>query len=414
RFIRGEEVSANPDNVFAKLARWGYRHRRLVLSLVLFAITLGAVGVAFSLYDRIKAGRIEAARTEFRHRRTQELSRLLGLALGASRSLDRQISKMEHSLHSTTTEALLLLNAKLTVDDAPATYSLLDLHDPEKRPATLVDSPGFGFTVDLGNIAYHVSRGSHPEKYLDRVRRLTLLQPMLMRAVVESGSGAVLSEENMTKLRERALQKGVPLVSIYFGFHDGLFVTYPGELGIDGGGVYDHRRRPWYLDRVLNRRSEAIVWGSPYLSVNNKLVLTCTLPMIDTRGKNHGIAAIDVSLTEMVNELRGEGNQGAALLAKSIVDADGNIVLDLDERFLRDTRSNYQVVDGKLKFLRYPDQELLRQIRQRRAGYILRRENGRDVAYVFAGMFSVPWCYIEKLDLDRALAERGVAQPPEL
>ena len=413
RFIRGEEVSANPDNAFSKLARWGYRHRRLMLGAVLVAIALGALGVAFSLYDRIQAARIEAAQAEFRHHRAQELSRMLGYALGASRSLDRQISKMEYGLHSVATEALLLLNAKLTIDGDPPIYSLLDLHDPKKRPASVVYSPGFGFTVDLDNIAYHVARGSAPKDYADRVRRLTLLQPMLMRTIIESGNDSVLSEENMANLRERALKKGIPLVSLYFGFHDGLFVTYPGELGIDGGGVYDHRKRPWYVDRVKNKKSEALQWGSPYLSVNDKLVITCTLPMIDTKGKNHGIAAADVSLPQMIEELRGEGNQDKALLAKSIVDAEGNIIVDLGESFLRDAGNNYQVVDGKLKFLRYPDQELLKQIRQRRAGYIIRREKGRDVVYVFAGMFSVPWYYIEKLDLDEALAARGVVRPPE-
>jgi len=412
-FIRGEEVSANPDSSFGKLARWAYRHRRLVLVFVLTAVALGATGVAFSLYDRIQADRIAAEEAEYRHHRRRELSRLLGSALGASRSLDRQISKMEYELRAVATEAMLLLNAKLTMEDEPPIYSLVELHDTLKRPASVVDSPGFGFTVDMDHIAYHLSPGSAPKDYPDRVRRLTLLQPMLMRAVVESGNDAVLSEENMEKLRERALQRGVPLVSLYFGFHDGLFVTYPGELGIDGGGVYDHRKRPWYLSRVNNPKTKALVWGSPYLSVNDKLVLTCTLPMIDTRGRNHGIAAADVSLPRMIEELREEGNKESALLAKSLVDAEGNIVVDLGENFLRNTRNNYKVVNGKLEFLRYPDQELLKQIRLSRAGYVVRREGGREVVYVFAGMFSVPWIYIEKLDLNRLLHEQGINPPPE-
>ena len=413
RFIRGEEVSANPDSCFGRLARWAYRHRRLMLVLVLAATTLGATAIAFSLYDRIQTGRYEAAWAEYRHHRGRELSRLLGSALGASRSLDRQISKMEYELRAVATEAMLLLNAKLTMEDEPPIYSLVELHDTLKRPASVVDSPGFGFTVDMDHIAYHLSPGSAPKNYPDRVRRLTLLQPMLMRAVVESGNDAVLSEENMEKLRDRALQRGVPLVSLYFGFHDGLFVTYPGELGIDGGGVYDHRKRPWYLSRVNNPKTKALVWGSPYLSVNDKLVLTCTLPMIDTKGRNHGIAAADVSLPRMIEELREEGNKESALLAKSLVDAEGNIVVDLGENFLRNTRNNYKVVNGKLEFLRYPDQELLKQIRLSRAGYVVRREGGREVVYVFAGMFSVPWVYIEKLDLDKLLRERGIARPGE-
>ena len=37
------------------------------------------------------------------------------------------------------------------------------------------------------------------------------------------------------------------------------------------------------------------------------------------------------------------------------------------------------------------------------SGYIIREEKGRRVAYVFSGMFSVPWYYIEKLDLNELL-----------
>ena len=417
-FIRGEEVSANPDGFFGRLARWGYRHRRLMLSLVLCAVTIGAVGVAYSLYERVKTGRKEAQLAEARHaqeqalaKQQQLLSRALGNAMGASRSLDRQITKMENGLRAVTTEALLLLNAEdITVTGKPKIYSLTDLHDPKKRPATLTDSPGFGFVVDLDHLAYYISPGAKPANVEDRMRRLTLLQPMQLRAVVESSNDSVLSEENLQMLRERALEKGVPLVSLYFGFDDGLFVTYPGELGIDNNGTYDHRKRWWYKLRTEEDKSSALKWHTPYLSVNGKLAFSCTLPMIDTRGKRHGIAAADISLPRMLEELSEEGNHGPAVLGKTIVNADGNIVLDLSKNFMRDTREYYAVENGDLKLIPYPDQELFREIRDRRVGFIVRKEKGKRVAYVFSGLFSVSWYYIEKLDLDELL-KSGVSAP---
>ena len=430
RFIRGEEVSANPDSFFGRFARWSYRHRRLMLSLGLCAITLGAVGVAYSIYERYRQEKIRHAQEQALaqqrcereqaqrreeaalHHRQQALTVALGYALGASRSLDRQIFKMENGLRSVTAEALLLLNADdLTVNGKPPIYSLTDLHDPEKRPATLVDSPGLGFTVDIDHIAYHISRGCHPEKLEDRIRRLTLLQPMLMRTIVESSHDSVLSEENLPALRERALKNGVPLVSLYFGFDDGVFVTYPGELGIDHNGTYDHRKRWWYKLRTESDKSSALKWHTPYLSVNGKLVFSCTLPMIDTKGRHHGVAAADISLPKMLDELREEGNHGKALLEKSIVNDDGNVVLDLSKDFMRDKAKYYAVENGDLKFIPYPDQALFREIRERRVGYIVREEGGKKVAYVFAGMFSVPWYYVEKLDLDELLRTGGVIQP---
>ena len=53
-FIRGEEVSANPDSSFGKLARWAYRHRRLVLVFVLTAVALGATNVPWSVFRSLK------------------------------------------------------------------------------------------------------------------------------------------------------------------------------------------------------------------------------------------------------------------------------------------------------------------------------------------------------------------------
>ena len=413
RFIRGEEVSANPDSFFGRLARWSYRHRRLMLSLVLCAITLGALGVAYSLYERVMDDRREAALTARRHYQAQTLANALGYAMGASRSLDRQITKMENGLNAVTTEALLLLNADdLTVKSKPQIYSLTDLHDPKKKPKSLVYSPGFGFVVDLDHPAYHKAPGSTPE-VKDRMRRLTLLKPMLLRTIVESSNDSVLTEENLPTLIDRALKKGVPLVSLYFGFDDGLFVTYPGELGIDHGGTYDHRKRWWYTRRTEKDKSSMLKWHTPYLSVNGKLVLSCTLPMIDTKGRRHGVAAADVSLPKMLEELREEGNQGKAVLAKTIVDIKGNIVLDLGKDFMRDTKEYYAVENGDLKLIPYPDRELFEEIRKRRVGYVLREERGKRVAYVFAGMFSVPWYYIEKLDLDELLKGGVAIDPPK-
>ena len=403
-FIRGEEVSANPDGFFGRLARWGYRHRRLMLGLVLCAVTLGAVGVAYSLFERVKAGRREAMLAEQRHHQQETLSRALGYAMGASRSLDRQITKMENGLYSVTTEALLLLNAQdITVNGKPNIYSLTDLHDPKKRPESLVDSPGFGFVVDLAHPAYHISPGAAPKNVEDRMRRLMLLQPMLLRAIVESSNDSVLAEGNLRDLYDRALKQGVPLVSLYFGFDDGIFVTYPGELGIDNNGTYDHRKRWWYILRTEEDKSSALKWHTPYLSVNGKLVFSCTLPMIDTRGRRHGVAAADISLPRMLDELREEGNHGRALLEKSIVNADGNVVLDLGKEFMRDSKTYYAVENGKLMLIPYPDRKLFEEIRARRVGFIVRKEGGKRVAYVFSGLFSVQWYYIEKFDLDELL-----------
>ncbi len=407
RFIRGEEVSANPDSCFGRLARLGYRHRRMMMSLSLGLLSLGAVAVSFSLYDRIAAEKLEARRTEFRHNRERMLNRILGGAIGIGRALDRQIANLEHNLYSMTTEALFLLNADISIagGDGKATEEALP-----GRPETLVHSPGFGYEIDLDNMSYHVAPGAAPADVGERIRRLKMLKPRLLRAIVESRPDSTLSDSNLKELRRRVVESGSPLASIYLGFADGLFALYPGEATVPAG--YDHRRRFWYTERFDgSREGDSPLWSSPYLATNGDPVISCTMPMIDTRGQAHGVSGLDASLRQLVASLRQAGSRGDSLLEKSLVDSDGNVVADISDQFFENARKNYTIVNKQLRLLRYPDRELLELIKSRRNGFLIRRENGRVVAIVFAGLYSVPWYYIEKLDLEKLLGGQGISPP---
>ena len=412
KFIRGEEVSANPDTFFGRLARAGYRRRRMMLSLSLGLVALGAVAVAFSLYDRIAADKLEAARTEFRHNRERILNRALGEAIGVGRVFDRQISKVEHGLFSVATEALLLLNADITVNNSSAPIWTVEGLYRGRRPESMKFAPGFGFDIDLENFFCHVAPGSSPAEWENRVRRMRLLQPRMLRAVIESRPDSVLSAGNMELLKARVRNSGSPLANIYLGFGDGLFISYPGDK-IDRN--YDHRKRQWYKERVDGTRdSMSLLWRNPYLSINNEMVLSCTMPMIDTGGHMHGVAGIDVSLPAMIAELRRAGNNGKALLDKSLVDSDGNVIADIEAGFMEATRRNDTVENGKVSLVRYSDNEMLEWIKTHRTGYRIRNENGRAVVYVFSRLYTVNWFYIEKIDLLELLRERGVAVPPDM
>ena len=68
-------------------------------------------------------------------------------------------------------------------------------------------------------------------------------------------------------------------------------------------------------------------------------------------------------------------------------------------------------VNKNSKRVRYKDIPLFERIKSRRNGIIIRAENGRNMAYLFSGMYSVEWFYIEKIDLDAFLWNRGVKVP---
>ena len=412
RFIRGEEVSANPDGFLGRLARAGYRHRRLMFVTTLFMVALGAVALSFTLYKQVRAGMIEKEHAEFRNRRDHETGKLLAQAIGVSRIFDRQIANLEHDLTSITTNALMLLNADVRTHSGEPIYSRADLSQG-KTPPSMALAPGFGYEIDIDNIVYHIAPGAKPPNPMERVRRLSMLRPIFLRSLVESRQDSAFTEQNLPLLRQRILDSGSPLVDAYLGFRDGLFILYPCSKILPEN--FDHRQRPWYKERMdVSQASASAMWGTPYLSVDGDMMLPCTLPMIDTKGKFHGVAAIDVSVRKLVKSLRSNGTDGKFMLEKTIVDAEGDVVLDLNENFLRSSHSGGESVAQAGKRVRYKDLSLFERIKARRNGVIIRTEDDKVVAYIFSGMYSVQWYFIEKVDLGTLLRERDIAVPDDI
>ncbi len=410
RYLFNEEVSAYPDSPIRKFTRFLYRHWLLMFITTLTMVTLGAVAISFALYKQVKAEMIEQARSEFRNSRDHELGKLLARVIGVSRTLDRQITNLEHELTSVTTNALMLLNIDVrpSVDEPIWSRTMLA---QGKVPPTLAMARGFGYEIDLENIVYHIAPGAKPAKPEERVRRLSMLRPEFLHALVESRQDHTLAEHNLPILKRRLLDSGAPLIDVYLGFKDGLFVLYPCSKILPEN--FDHRQRPWYKERMADLHTTAAVakWGSPYLSVDGDMMLPCTLPMVDIHGNFHGVSAIDVSIRKLVKTLRSMSDGGKYLREKTIVDANGWVVVDHNEKFFRESNGNSASIDQKSQRARYKDIPLFERIKSRRTGIIIRTEKGRNMAYLFSGMYSVEWYYIEKIDLDAMLRERGVEVP---
>ena len=410
RYLFNEEVSACPDSPVRKFTRFLYRHWLMMFITTLTMVALGAMAISFTLYKQVKAEMIEQARSEFRNSRDHELGKLLARVIGVSRTLDRQITNLEHDLTSITTNALMLLNIDVRPPADEPIWSRTMLAQG-KVPPTLSMSRGFGYEVDLENIVYHIAPGAKPVNAEERVRRLAMLRPVFLRALVESRQDHTLAEHNLPILKQRLLNSGAPLIDAYLGFRDGLFVLYPCSKILPE--KFDHRQRPWYKERMadIHSTNADARWGSPYLSVDGDMMLPCTLPMIDIQGNFHGVSAIDVSIRKLVKTLRSIGDGGRYLREKTIVDADGWVVLDHDEKFMQESNSSSASVNKSINRVRYKDIPLFERIRSRRNGIIIRAENGRHMAYLFSGMYSVEWYYIEKIDLDAFLRNRGVKVP---
>lgn len=408
-YLFNEEVSACPDSLIRKLMRFLFRHWLMLFITTLSIVALGAVAISFTLYKQVKAEMVEQARSEFRNKRDHELGKLLAGAIGVSRTFDRQITTLENVLSSITTNALMLLNADVRAPAVEPIYSRTMLARGQVPP-TMALAPGFGYDIDLNHIVYHIAPGSKPANPVDRVRRLAMLRPVFLRALVESRQDHVLTENNLPQLKQQIISTGAPLVDAYLGFRDGLFVLYPCSKILPEN--FDHRQRPWYKEHMTaTRATAAAMWGSPYLSVDGDMMLPCSLPMIDLHGTFHGVSAIDVSIKKLVKSLRGMGGKGRSLREKTIVDADGFLVVDKDETFIRESPPAGKSIDKTSQRIRYKDMRLFERIKSRRNGIIIRKEKGWHMAYIFSGMYSVNWYYIEKINLDLLLLERSIKVP---
>lgn len=99
--------------------------------------------------------------------------------------------------------------------------------------------------------------------------------------------------------------KGNPdIVAIYFGGENRETVYYP---NIDLANIvppdFDVTGRGWYIAAEPGNNTEnGVVWSAPYEDAAlNGLVITTSAPVIDSRGRFQGVAAMDVQITRIID-----------------------------------------------------------------------------------------------------------------
>jgi len=111
-------------------------------------------------------------------------------------------------------------------------------------------------------------------------------------------------------------------VAVYFGGPSGETLYYP---NIDLANLvppdFDVTQRPWYLNAAPGQNPEgAPSWTEPYLDAAlHGLVVTTSVPVVDSRGAFRGVIAMDVQLgriSEIVSNIR-VGETGYAFLIDS-------------------------------------------------------------------------------------------------
>ncbi|MCS7011408.1 MAG: cache domain-containing protein, partial [Anaerolineales bacterium] len=123
------------------------------------------------------------------------------------------------------------------------------------------------------------------------------------------------------------LQINPDIIAIYFGSQQDATVYYP---NIDLASIlppdFDITRRPWYVAaHPANNPQRQAIWSEPYLDAAlHGLVITCSIPVYDSRGDFRGVAAMDIQLTritEIVANIQ-VGQTGYAF----VIDSKGHLI----------------------------------------------------------------------------------------
>ena len=123
--------------------------------------------------------------------------------------------------------------------------------------------------------------------------------------------------------------------------------------------------------------------------------------MLDTAGNFLGVAGFDLHLNTIIRELNSNGNTGANVLEKTLIDNSGLILLSTGARFAGAMETNKE--DSLT--IRFDDADLLRQFIETKYGTITRDENERRILYCVNYLPSQDWYYFEKIDITSSVPE---------
>ncbi|KAJ3293619.1 hypothetical protein HDU76_007024, partial [Blyttiomyces sp. JEL0837] len=96
------------------------------------------------------------------------------------------------------------------------------------------------------------------------------------------------------------------MISIYMGFENGFFRTYPGTGKVRINGAYDPTSRPWYTLAKQHTPSNPYVISDPYLDAQGKgwCITASTVITDGITGNLRGVAGIDAVLSELSDQLK--------------------------------------------------------------------------------------------------------------
>jgi serine/threonine protein kinase len=323
-WLRDAPMVAVPETASRKLGRWVGRHRDRVLYAALALVLLGvAVAGSAAIGTLVVVARSERAANAREHRLTALVTTTtahadaIDLALrGYEGLLTGLVGAAELALATDPPDQPVYLGRTFQV---PATGAASNDAFPPHAPPDLAGSPAYRAPISLGHPDVTAVPGYDTVAHGRRLRQLAGLRPAFLDVLARSAPEPL--DTVPTAMRaNHVFARGVPVVWAYVATEDGVIAGLPGTG--DYPADYDPRVRPWYL---AAKASYAPSWSAAYVDLNGMgLVVPCSHALRDAADSFVGVAAIDVSISWLIDELlRPEGLSAEAWL----IDAEGKEIV---------------------------------------------------------------------------------------
>ena len=391
-YLRGAEVSANPDTPMRKLLRWTIRHRRKAAAILAVGALLMLAAVTVIGF----AVKMRLASEE--HFKGNMIDQATAAAVQSAVKIDRSLTHVSALLGVLNADLAMLLD----LNRPAATLGNPAIISGYKNVSSLVRSTHFtpdehsethftpGVTLDLSRATYVIPDKMDQDALAHTLKCLRPAVSRMRRTVLKSHPEYwnYTAEQQLDAYRNLQL----PVSFCYFTLKNGLHVMYPGNNGIVDG--YDGRTRPWY--KAAAGRGAIPVWVSPYQTAFKQTsnVVSCAMEIVGTQDKVHGTSAVDIPLKVLADVLCRDPEKAVCTVERLLVAADGQIILRCkggEAKFVPDITDRIRMFNLKI----FAD------MKTKRYGRTIRAERGKEYLWLYSFIPSAQWIYVEKIDLNK-------------
>ncbi|NUO54711.1 MAG: protein kinase [Polyangiaceae bacterium] len=381
RYLRNEEVLAEPDTYLQAAGRWFSQHRMLGMALIFLTLFLGsAATIGVLVFSRNKL--------EAKHNRELHLAELQASASRRAQDLDATLQHYEKLLARMSGATGLAIADHA---DAEALHPSDHFDLGPNAVSGLVDSSFYGKRVSFDwPVSARAPDAVEPSP-IDQATLYALRKTGrgLMLQSLGASPGKLSEDEQLRAL----LETGVPLVRVTVTLESGLMSQYPGMVGLDPN--LDGRKEPLYQRAKI---SPGVVWGAPAQGPKGSMLLPCASPLRDAEGQVYGVIAFDIDPTRAI---------AAAIETGGVEHIESSLLVERTGRILAQRSA-----DGApqlSEMLEIP--EIREAIARGETGYRETRHGGHDVLVTYQPLSSLEWYLVTIANVDKVERAPATTRP---